>query len=229
MRWPWPHLSAPRFSESAAAMKNDDPSAEKSYPLAGTKLSKTPSWIMLGFALGAAFVLALPPLRKPPAAPPAPVATPVERAPPAGPRDPPLLTTIEALFAEEEKYAVWSDDVTEVALWNKEDKGFTEFYEVRRSGAARYFRSIPTLTRRVIERGKPRPGSPLQFTESEEQYRDWLQHGRTERVPLLDFRPVNRAPPPAPVRPPTTTVPQLPPPELTPIAPQFNRPPPEKK
>ena len=193
------------------------------------QLSKTPSWIMLGFVLGAAFVLALPPWRKQPAPAPAPVAAPVEPAPPAGPRDPPLLTTIEALFAEEEKFAVWSDDITEVALWNKEDKGFTEFYEVRRSGAARYFRSIPMLTRRVIERGKPRPGSPLQFTESEEQYRDWYQHGRSERVPLLDFRPVNRAAPTTPARPTPTVVPKLPPPELAPIAPQFERTPPEKK
>lgn len=210
-------------------MKNDETPAEPSYPMAPAKFSKTPSWIMLGFVLGAAFVLALPPWRKPPAAAPVPVAASVEPAPPAGPRDPPLLTTIEALFAAEEKYAAWSDDLTEVALWNARDNGFTEFYEVRRSGAARYFRSIPMLTRRVIERGKPRPESPLQFTESEEQYRDWHQHGRSERVPLLDFRPATRVVPTAPVRPVPTAVPPLPPLELAPLAPQFNLPPAEKK
>jgi hypothetical protein len=34
---------------------------------------------------------------------------------------------------------VWSDDVTEVALWSSADNGFTDFYEVRRVGDTYYF------------------------------------------------------------------------------------------
>ena len=208
-------------------MENDDPAAEKNYPVATAKLSKTPSWIMLGFLLGAAFVVALPPLRKPPPAMPAPAVVTDSEPPP--PRDPPQLTTIEAVFAVEEEYALWTDDVTEVALWNSRDHAFSDFYEVRRMGPARYFRTIPTLTRRIIQHGKPRPASPLQFTQSEEQHREWLEHGRTERVPLLDLRPAKRATPPPAERPVPIAVPLLAPPELTPQLPGFDRKPAEKK
>jgi hypothetical protein len=209
-------------------MENDDPSAAKSYPVAAAKLSKTPSWIMLGFLLGAAFVASLKSLHKEPAvAPPAVGAA--EPAPVPPPREPPQLTTIEAVFAAEEQYAVWSDDVTEVALWNSRDNAFSDFYEVRRIGGARYFRTIPTLTRRVIQHGKPRPASPLQFTETEEQYREWQEHGRTERVPLLDLRPAQRVSPSGPERAAVAPVPVVAPPELAPLAPLFDRKPPEKK
>ncbi|MBL9211376.1 MAG: hypothetical protein JNL92_12975 [Opitutaceae bacterium] len=144
------------------------------------QLSKTPSWIMLGFVLGAAFVAALPPLRQPP---PAPAVAPVAPRPDAPPpvRAAPVLTTIEAVFAEWGRHAVWSDDVTEVALWNGQERAFTDFYEVRRVGGVLYFRSIPKLTRRIIARGKPMPEAPLRFTETEEQYQEWLLHGRIER------------------------------------------------
>ena len=59
------------------------------------------------------------------------------------PREPPQLTTIEAVFATWGKNAVWSDDITEVALWNDRDKAYSDFYEVRRYGGAYYFRTIP--------------------------------------------------------------------------------------
>ena len=169
---------------------DEDESDKKSYPISTSKLSKTPSWIMLGFVLGAVFVAALPPLQKRPAPTPA-----TFRAadPPRSttPREPLQLSTIEAVFAEWGRHAVWSDDVTEVALWNSNDRAFSDFYEVRRSGDNYYFRTIPSLTRRIISRGKPMPESPLQFTESEEQYREWLRYGRAER-------PVERVAPPRP-------------------------------
>src|SRR5688572_30717624 len=99
-------------------MDDDERKAEQRYPLSTSKMSKTPSWIMLGFLLGAAFVAALPPLRKRQPAPP-PEASGFKAAEPAKkrePREPPQLTTIEAVFATWGKHAVWADDVTEVAL-----------------------------------------------------------------------------------------------------------------
>lgn len=214
-------------------MKNDETPPDPGYPVSSAKLSKTPSWIMLGFLLGAAFVVALPPLWKRPAAKSVPVPT-LEPVPPAAPRDPPQLTTIEAVFAAEEKYAVWADDITEVALWNSRDGAFSDFYEVRRIGGARYFRTISTLTRRIIDRGKPRPESPLQFTESEEQYREWKEHGRSERPTGRELSPINdppmRKPPPPSTAPASVVVPpRVAPPPLEPIAPPFGRAPVEKK
>lgn len=206
---------------------DDEPKSEKRYPLSTSKMSKTPSWIMLGFLLGAAFVVALPPLRK---KPPETLAIKAIEAPrPAVPREPAPLTTIEDVFASWGKYAVWSDDVTEVALWNINEKAFTDFYEVRRVGDAYYFRTIQRLTRRIIARGKPIPESPLQFTESEEQYREWLNYGRAERPPerVAPARPRASALPAAsaPVEQSVRiTAPALPPPELPQAEPR-----PEKK
>ena len=91
-----------------------------------------------------------------------------------------MLTMIEAVFADWGKYAVWADDLTEVALWNSETRNFEDCYEVKRVGDLLYFRSIPQFTRRVVRHGKPLASSPLQFTETEEQYQDWLEHGRSE-------------------------------------------------
>lgn len=159
-------------------MEDEVPEPEKRPPASIAKLSKTPSWIMLGFLLGAAFVAALPSRRKPPAEPaaretPLPAQVVV--------RTTPALTTVEAVFAEWGRHAVWSDDVTEVALWNSQERAFSDFYEVRRIEGVLYFRSIPKLTRRIIARGRPMPDSPLRFTETEEQYQEWRQHGRSER------------------------------------------------
>ena len=117
------------------------------------KPSQVPSWIMLGFVLGALFVLALP--RRPSIGPeirPSAEATPQA---PARPADRPQITTIEAVFAAWEKYAVWSDDTTEVALWSASTRSFSECYEVLRNGDARYFRSISRLPRPILERDAP--------------------------------------------------------------------------
>jgi hypothetical protein len=144
------------------------------------RLSRTPSWVMLGFLLGALAVYAWlrPRGNAPqPPAPPAVSAAPVAETK----RDAPVLTTIEAVFATWGENAVWHANTTEIALWNSRDRDFTDFYEVRRIGGVNYFRSIPTLTRRIIRRGKEIPECPLQFTETEEQYREWKEHGRTER------------------------------------------------
>jgi len=143
------------------------------------KMSMTPSWIMLGFVLGALFVVALPSFEKEVPPPALPLIRPPEPAAPKLGQ----ITTIEAVFAAWGEHAVWSDDVTEVSLWNTETNRYDDSYEVRRVEDKFYFRSLPRLTRRVIKRGKPVPECPLLFTETEEQYREWLEHGRSERRP----------------------------------------------
>lgn len=191
-------------------MNEDDqpPSARPVRP----KLSMTPSWVMLGFVLGAFFVLALPSRDEKPDEPaPAPAPAPPPSAPPEV-LPPQPLTTIEAVFAVWGDYAVWDDDITEVVLWNPAKPDSGDFYEVRRFDGTVYFRSIPRLTRRIINRGKPLPAEcPLQFTETEESYREWMEFGRKER--RSETRPIPpRLPSPAP---PVETVP----PAMPPVAP----------
>ena len=160
---------------------DDEP--ENTYRNSPPKLSKVPSWITLGFIFGALFVWALPRPDKKTAMVPTKAAEAVAAAPSA----PPKLTTIEAVFAEWGRFAVWSAETTEVALWDGASGSFSEFYEVKRSGSALYFRSIPRLTRLVVRHGAPPPTEcPLQFTETAEQYREWMQNGRVER-PISEY------------------------------------------
>jgi hypothetical protein len=170
----------------------------KSYPLSPAKMSKTPSWVMLGFFLGAAFVWTFKRDAVKPVAM-VPSAATVTEWPKSVLVPPPSLTTIEAVFADWGKHAVWEDNVTEVAMWRSETNSFSDFYEVRKVGDVLYFRSIAKLTRLVIRHGVPLPQSPLQFTETEAQYREWLEHGRVER-PKDAPRP--SVPPPPQMRPP---------------------------
>lgn len=135
-------------------------------------LSKTPSWITLGFVLGAAFMWFLPPreiikeLR-------APAPAPVVRPPPAD------VALIEAVFDEWGKYASWSNDRTEVALWEPATNSYAHCFEVLRAGDRVFFRSIPALTQPVLTHGVPQ-GSPLAFTETEASRREWLKESTDE-------------------------------------------------
>ena len=145
-----------------------------------SQLSKTPSWVMLGFILGALFVSALP--RKNP-----PVPKPIVLAPPevrkADEKGPPRLKplqTIEAVFPLWAHFAVWENETTQVALWDVEIGQFADFYEVRRVGDIYFYRTIPALTNRLLTHGAPLPPNcPLRFTESEEHYRQWVEQGRS--------------------------------------------------
>lgn len=173
------------------------------------ELSKTPSWVMLGFIVGALFVLALP--RPAPAPQPTFVARPAPPKP--APTAPRLLTTIEAVFDQWHEYAVWSDDRTQVALWNSAVGDFVECYDVLRQDGRYYFRSIPQLTHRVLRHGKQPPAEcPLLFTETDEQYQDWRKYDRYER-PMQDVRPSLSVPAPHPAAPqPSLDATPLPPP-----------------
>jgi hypothetical protein len=138
------------------------------------RLSKTPSWISLGFVLGALFVWLLP------HPPPEVVEVPAEPAPPplVATRTQPDFTEIEAVFAQWSQYAVWENERTEVALWDIDSRQYSRFYEVLRSGGDYYFRSIARLTRPVLTHGVD-VKAPLLFTEPEARRQEWLQQKDT--------------------------------------------------
>lgn len=156
-------------------MNDDDiPADEKIYPLRASKMSKTPSWVMLGFVLGAMFVWVF--FRRAPE-PALVAATPPASAQAAEPepvRAPGPLSRIEAMWEDWGKYAIWSDEIAEVGLWDTTLERFADFYEVRRIEGKYFFRTIPRLTRLVVTRYKIPEGCPLQFTETAEQYREWF-------------------------------------------------------
>ena len=134
------------------------------------KPSQIPSWVTLGFVLGALFVLALP-HRAAVEPSPTPAADPIAPRP-AKPPGPPRITTIEAVFAAWDKFAAWSNDTTEVALWNTDTMSYSDCFEVLKTADGYYFRSIPRLTRPVLTHGVV-DESPLQFTETVRQREEW--------------------------------------------------------
>jgi hypothetical protein len=162
---------------------DDEIDEPKERPIAPAKLSRTPSWIMVGFILGALFVWMLPRDPEPPAVAATTSAPSVRSAAPEPARL--TLTTlsrIEAVFEAYSQYAVWDDNLAEVALWSPATNSFSEFYEIKRVGDVLYFRSLTKLTRRLIEPGKTLPAEcPLRFTETEAQYRQWRERGRSQR------------------------------------------------
>jgi hypothetical protein len=125
-----------------------------------------PSWILLGFAIGALFVLLL---RReylrglvPAESSPVAVSEPTPETLTARPADP-SLSAVEALWDVWGEHAVWDGDVTEIALWNTRTQTFADCFEVVRRGERVYFRVIPRLTRPVLDRGLG-AGAPVQFT-----------------------------------------------------------------
>ncbi len=165
---------------------------EEERPASPARLSKTPSWITLGFVLGALFVLALP------SGDDAPAAAAVPEPEPAPVRlERPVLTEIEAVFDDWGESAIWQNDVTEVALWDTARRSYSQFYEVVRHNGTHYFRSIPQLTRPILTEGVP-ANTPLQYTTPvgvREERR--LFDPRTLRPSVEVRRPEIKAPPPA--------------------------------
>ncbi len=183
---------------------DDQPRPRKDYPTPASKMSKVPSWVSVGFVLGALFVLALP---KPKPVPPQVKLVEVVRPAPQETK----LTTIEAVFAEWGSSAVWSNDTTEIAYWNPGTQEFSEFYEVWRIANRYYFRSIPRLTRKTIVRGQRAAECPLQFTETDEQYREWFEQANRDRL-SQPLTPRPAAPPPKVELPVATPSVETPPP-----------------
>ncbi len=159
-------------------------------PVPREKLSKTPSWIMVGFVLGCVFAYAADrELEKRRAPAPAPA----EKTVAAAPVPPPLQTSamrlsqneVDAIFRQFAEGAVWENDITEVAVWNPEVKKFSDLVEVMRSGGYFYYRPILQLTRPLIS-VDPAPGVLLLFTEPE----------RVREERLKSIHPVFRPAPP---------------------------------
>ena len=113
------------------------------------------------------------------------------------------------MFAEWGKYAVWDNDLTEVALWSADTKSYSECYEVLRAGGTYFFRTIPHFTRPVLTHGV-RTNSPLQFTETEAQRAEWLGEKRQETWRALSEAARSKTPVPsyAPEAPPPRQVPR---------------------
>lgn len=150
---------------------------EEAHPPSPARLSKTPSWVMLGFLLGVLFVLFLPRKATQPNVVPPPTPVPAMRMPPTVER----ALFFEGVFAEWSKYAVWENDLTEVGFWNSDTKSFSDRFEVMRSGDRAYFRSILNFTRPVMTHGVP-DNSPLQFTETQTMREEWLKENSAENV-----------------------------------------------
>lgn len=152
---------------------SSDPESESAPKAAPRKPSLAFSWATLGFLLGALFVILLPPPDRTkeheaePAAPP-------PAAEPAKPLPPMRLTTIESVFESWSQYAEWTEDMTEVALFDTDTNDYSDCYEVVRAANGIYFfRSIPRLDRPIKDHGVP-DNAPLRFTETEEQRQQWL-------------------------------------------------------
>jgi len=153
------------------------------------RMSRTPSWVLLGFGLGVFFMWLLPRDEAPPAPPSAKASAPAKPAAPAKRR----LSDIEAVFEVWGRYAVWDQNRTEVALWNSSANSYADFYEVLREDDTLWFRSIPRLTRPLIAHAT-KSDAPLVFTETAEMRRSWLE----SRGEMQSARPVPPEPAPAP-------------------------------
>jgi hypothetical protein len=148
-------------------------------PPSRPKPSKIPSWIMLGFVLGALFVWALPNPRAPRASPtPTPPAV-----PPLAFGTHPRFTEVEAAFERWKEYALWADDVTYVCLWDSaETRTFRDCFQVLRRGDDLFYRSVPRPRDLRAREGVPEE-CPLQFLNPVPEVR------RLFGLPVEDFRP----------------------------------------
>ncbi|MGC4074531.1 MAG: hypothetical protein QM760_18935 [Nibricoccus sp.] len=159
-------------------------------PVPREKLSKTPSWIMVGFVIGCvfAYIVNREVERRGQGTVPGPVASsrPAPAPAPAVPETPPAMrlsqNEVDAMFHQVSENAVWENDLTQIAVWNPLTKKFSDLVEVMRSGEYFYYRPLTHLTRPLItaEAGE---GVLILFTETEA-----ARAKRLEPIPPV-FRP----------------------------------------
>jgi hypothetical protein len=144
-------------------------------PHSRDSLSRTPSWVMLGFIIGCIVSLSVkkqidsrgeprPTSRAEAALAPTPTPTPTPE-----PRHA-TLAEMEAIFERWEDHAVWRNGITEVAFWDAATNRYSEYVEVLKSGDYYYFRNLSRLTRPLVEEGIP-SDMPLRFTDPEARKR----------------------------------------------------------
>jgi hypothetical protein len=142
----------------------DEITPRKPYPPGPARMSKVPSWISVGFVIGALVGWTV---REPkPAPPPQTRIVEVTRPDP----HPIKISTVEAIFEEWRQFAAWrDDDTTEIEIFNT-DTNQHDAYEVRRVDDRFYFRTLPRLTRKLIDYGdKLPPNAPIRFAGVEER------------------------------------------------------------
>lgn len=143
------------------------------------KLSKTPSWVMVGFAAGVLVVLAVQnelDRRQRESEPPKVRKTQPEKVPASNImtlKDRPSLMAVEAVFEQEADQAVWENDLTEIAVWNEATARYSDCFEVARYLGSYYFRSISRLTRPLIDEPVG-PNTLIVFTEPESRRKERL-------------------------------------------------------
>lgn len=135
--------------------------------MSAPRSSFAPLWLTLGFAAGLAFGWAAFRSETPRAAA-APVAT--KSASTAAPERTQVpvnagtLRAVEQTFERWGGYAIWENDVTEIAAWDARRKRHADFYAVRRHDGKFYFRSLAALSRPIIDHGASAT-MPIAFTE----------------------------------------------------------------
>ncbi len=161
--------------------------------------ASVPVWLTLGFAAGLAFGWAAFRNEAPRAvavsasAKPAPAAASGHTEVPAHAG---TLRAVEQTFERWGGYAVWDNDMTEIAAWDARRKRHSNFYEVRRHEGQFYFRSLRELSRPIIDHGVSAT-MPIAFTEPQ-----WMRDQFYRENPHYDPATALRAelPPRSPER-----------------------------
>jgi hypothetical protein len=137
---------------------------------AAKKPSQVPSWIMVGFLVGVVTTWLFQSQRDDEVTETAPVveAPAPESEASAAPEGPFSPQVVAAIFETHRDWVFWTDDKTEIAVWNGDDMAFSDHYEVIRTLEGDYFRPIDRFSRLPLPGYGPE-NSPILFTETAEQ------------------------------------------------------------
>jgi hypothetical protein len=161
------------------------------------KLSKVPSWIMLGAVLGGVgfygaqgFIEEQRGKKQGPKTPPAasaPARPATDAAAPAAEKHDAQLSlfAIDAVFRAYGAGAIWEYDLTEIVLWNPETGGYDVAVEVLRNGDTYHYRLLDRLSRPVLTEGID-PNAPIRLTEPA----SYLERRKQQRLDAWRSRPL---------------------------------------
>jgi hypothetical protein len=142
---------------------DDEPSYDAPRSPSPAQMSKVPSWISVGLAIGVLIGLALRPTPKAPEVRVVEVTKMIPR--------PTALPTVDAIFEEwQAKFAVWRDDTAQIVVWNQDKQELSDSYEVRRVDGHFYYRPLNHLTRELMNYGDELPANaPIRFAGAKER------------------------------------------------------------